>query len=180
MPVRLASVIAGMDNPEAPLFHSIGRRKDAAELEEANARRAIAHIPREDFDQIREQTRPERHVIFTQRITKGDRAFREQSRLARNQSGRAHFGESARDQALPQGGFKIVSAIGFRFRSEPAAILQRDTLDAKHAHDFLDQVGFALKIGAKTGDLPGNFLVVGLHLLQTEPFEDLPDALLWH
>src|SRR5688500_16796666 len=73
--------------------------------------------------------------------------------------------------------FVYVSSVGFGFRSEPAPILQRNALDPKDADDFFDQVGFALKVGAKTWDAPCRFRFVRLRLLQTESFENLNYAL---
>ena len=119
-------------------------------------------------------------MIFTQRIAEGDGAFGKQGSVPRNQGRGAHFGKSARAQALAQRGFEIVSAVGFRFRGEPAAILQRHALDPKDANDFFDQISFALKVSAKTWDAPCRFGFVGLRLLQTESFENLNDAVPGH
>ena len=67
------SAVPQKSKRETPNFSSVGRKKNAAEFEEPHAFRARAEIARERAKQTGKQTRPQRDMVFAQRIAQLER-----------------------------------------------------------------------------------------------------------
>ena len=157
--------------------------ENVAQFEKANARRARADVAREDIQQTRNKARPQRDVIFAQRIAQLERAFaRSSAGSARDQRRGARF-RQVRERpvvAAAQTRNRSVRSAA-RFRSEPAPIADRERARSQR------RARLPRSSPLRAEDRNGNSeccqevspsLIA--RFLQAESFENLIDAFLWN
>src|SRR5437667_12778547 len=90
-PTRRAGNISPEQNPEMPFFLSGRRAKRAPDFKDGDGLGARPNISLEHFEQPADQARPQRDVIFAQRISQRYRLSAECGGASRDQFGCARF-----------------------------------------------------------------------------------------
>src|SRR2546423_13506725 len=94
-----------------PFSSSGGRDKRSPDFKDGGGLSAQTDISFEHLEQAADQARPQRNMVFAQRIAQLDRVLAKSGGASRNQFGCARFEKSVRNQPLAECRFQIVRTI---------------------------------------------------------------------